>query len=293
MLPLPLSPFPLNFLLTVDCSLLTDLPPASLRFSSMFLFLSKLLPIFVYPLGLACVLLVFALGLSWKRSAWVPLPIALALLVLLIGSNDSINNALVRSLEWQHLPSDIPPAEAIVVLGGGIKSASAPRPMVDVSEQGDRVLYAAKLYQDKKAPLIITAGGRIPWLGSDKPESADMATLLEMMGVPQQAIIEEPDSLNTHENAVNVKAILEARGIERVLLVTSALHMPRSLLIFKRQGIEAIPAPTDFLITEGSQADSPQEILLDFLPDAGRLDSTTKALKEYIGTVIYRLRGWI
>ena len=259
----------------------------------MFLFLSKLLPIFVYPLGLACVLLVFALGLSWKRSAWVPLPIALALVVLLIGSNDSINDALVRSLEWQHLPSDIPSAEAIVVLGGGIKPASAPRPMVDVSEQGDRVLYAAKLYQDQKAPLIITAGGRIPWLGSGSPESADMATLLEMMGVPRQAIIEEPDSLNTHENAVNVKAILEARGIERVLLVTSALHMPRSLLIFKRQGIEAIPAPTDFLITEGSQADSPQEILLDFLPDAGRLDSTTKALKEYIGTIIYRLRGWI
>ena len=259
----------------------------------MFLFLSKLLPIFVYPLGLACVLLVFALGLSWKRSAWVPVPIALALLVLLVGSNDSINDALVRSLEWQYLPSDIPSAEAIVVLGGGIKSASAPRPMVDVSEQGDRVLYAAKLYQDQKAPLIITAGGRIPWLGSDKPESADMATLLEMMGVPRQAIIEEPDSLNTHENAVNVRKILEARGIERVLLVTSALHMPRSLLIFKRQGIEAIPAPTDFLITEGNQADSPQEILLDFLPDAGRLDSTTKALKEYIGTVIYRLRGWI
>ncbi|MGF1479667.1 MAG: YdcF family protein [Cyanophyceae cyanobacterium] len=259
-----------------------------------FLFFSKLLPLFLYPLGLAGVLLVVALVLAWNRSSWTPGAIALALAVLLLGSNDWASTALVRSLEWRHLPAEIPSAEAIIVLGGGIKPDTEPRPMVDVSEQGDRVLYAAQLYREQKAPLVVVSGGRIPWLGGGDPESEDMAALLKLMGVPAEAIIEEPDSLNTYENAVNVRNILEERDINRVLLVTSALHMPRSLLIFKRQQIEAIPAPTDFLVTAATNNDSStQEAILNFLPDAERLANTTKALKEYIGIVVYRLRGWI
>ena len=70
-----------------------------------------------------------------------------------------------------------------------------------------------------------------------------MAQVLEFIGIPDSAIIQEPDSLNTHQNAVNVKEILNARGIHRVLLVTSAIHMPRALLVFKHEGIDALPAP--------------------------------------------------
>ncbi|NES83431.1 MAG: YdcF family protein [Moorea sp. SIO2B7] len=262
-----------------------------------FVFLSKLLPLFFYPLGLACVLLIFALLLWWKNSRWLPIPVALALLLLLLGGNGWLTNSLVRSLEWQNIPAaEMPTAEAIVLLGGATKSAYLPRPMVDVKESGDRVLYAAKLYRDQKAPLIIASGGRVKWQGGEKAESADMAQLLEMMGVPHSAIIQEPNSLNTYQNAVNVRQILEKRGIKRVLLVTSAMHMPRSLLIFKRQGIEAIPAPTDFLVSEQEieqTNNSKEAIILNILPNADRLATTTKALKEYIGTVVYRLRGWL
>ncbi|HEY9296971.1 MAG TPA: YdcF family protein [Phormidium sp.] len=108
-------------------------------------------------------------------------------------------------------------------------------------------------------------------------------------------MLEDPTSLNTHENAVNVRKILDSQGIERrVLLVTSAIHMPRSLAIFKRQGINAIAAPTDFITIE----QEPEEItwqgtLLNIIPDAGRLAYTTRALKEYVGILIYRLRGWL
>jgi uncharacterized SAM-binding protein YcdF (DUF218 family) len=262
----------------------------------MFLFLSKLLPIFIYPLGLIFIFLVVALVKAWKKLSWEQLPIALALIALLLSSNGWITTALVTSLEWQNLPSELPVAEAIVILGGATKSASKPRPMVDISEQGDRVLYGAKLYRERKAPFIIASGGRIDWRGAGEPESADMVQLLEIMGVPQDAVIQEPDSLNTYENAVNTKKILDEKGIGKILLVTSALHMPRSLLIFKRQGINAIPAPTDFLVSESdsqSLGNSFQSIILNLLPDSDRLDKTTKALKEYIGMVIYRLRGWI
>lgn len=262
----------------------------------MTLYLSKLLPLFLYPLGLACLLMVVALITLWKRPRWAAGAIAGALIVLLVGSNGWVTRSLVRSLEWQNIPPAIPNAEAIVVLGGATKPASPPRPGVDLNEEGDRLLYAAQLYRQQKAPLVIVAGGRIRWRGKGSPESADMANILVQMSVPAEAIIQEPDSLNTYENAVNVKKILDDNGIRQVLLVTSAMHMPRSLLIFKHQGIAAIPAPTDFSVTADDLRElrnSPQNIVLSLLPDSNRLENFTRAFKEYIGLVVYRLRGWL
>ena len=264
----------------------------------MFLFLSKLLPTFIYPLGLASLLMIVAFIMIWKRrSKSAAGAILTALLVLLLASNGRVSNALVRSLEWQNIPSgELPQAPAIVVLGGGILAKAPPRPWVEVSDQGDRVLYGAYLYKQGKAPLVILSGGRIDWKNGGPPESSDMAQIVEAMGVPKSAILEDPTSLNTYENAVNVRKILDENRIpRRVLLVTSATHLPRSLAIFKRQGIDAIPAPCDFEITQSSkqEADTWQRIVLDILPDTEKLENTTRAIKEYIGIVIYRLRGWL
>lgn len=263
----------------------------------MFLFLSKLLPLFLYPLGLACLLMVVALVLCWRNPRWVPVPVVLALIVLLLASNNWVANAIVQSLEWQQIPpGKLPSAEAIVVLGGGTKPAFGPRPAVDLGEGGDRVFYGAQLYREGKAPVVIASGGRIEWRGGGPSESADMAAILKTLGVPATAILEDPTSLNTYQNAVNVRKILQERGIRRILLVTSAIHMPRSLQIFRRQGIDAIPAPTDYQVTQADIEESnssPQAAVLSLLPDSERLEKTTRALKEYIGMVIYRLRGWI
>lgn len=263
----------------------------------MFLFLSKLLPLLIYPLGLACLLLLAALLILWKYPRQAAILISVALVALLLGGNGWVANGLVRSLEWQNIPAaDLPPAQAIVVLGGAVRPQIAPRPWIDVSEAGDRVLHGANLFQAGKAPLVIMSGGRIAWKGGGPPESADMAILAEAMGVPAGAILQDPTSLNTYENAVNVKKILQERNIQRVLLVTSAMHMPRSLRIFKKQGMEAIPAPTDFLLSEQEVLEpnsSTEAILLNLLPDADRLQQTTRVLKEYIGLVVYWLRGWL
>ena len=269
-----------------------------------FLFLSKLLPLFVYPLGLACTLLIITLLLRLgkrrnrrKRASQLSSSlIFLALIVLWSASNGWVSNYLVKSLEWQNIPETIPQAEAIVLLGGSTKAPSYPRSMPDISEQGDRVIYAAKLYKEGKAPLIIAAGGRIDWRVGGQPESEDMQQLLEFIGIPNEAIIKESKSLNTHENAVNVREILREKRIEKILLVTSAMHMPRSLLIFKKQQINAIAAPTDFLVTQRNLDEltsSTQSIILNLIPDAHNLAKTTRALKEYLGLLIYRLRGWL
>lgn len=263
----------------------------------MFLYLSKLLPLFFYPLGLACLCLLVAFFMLWKRPRTAALAIALALMLLLLTSNGWVSRLLVQSLEWQHLPlTEIPTAEAIVVLGGATKSALPPRPSVDLNEAGDRVIYAAQLYRQKKAPIIILSGGRIEWKGGGSSESADMATILTAIGIPKEAIVQEPDSLNTYQNAVNVNKILKSRGIRRVLLVTSAIHMPRSLLIFQHQGIDVIPTPTDFLVTRSDLQEltsTPKAALLNVLPDVDNLHMFTSAMKEYVGILAYRLRGWL
>lgn len=263
----------------------------------MFLFFSKLLPLLVYPLGLASLLLILSLFTLWKRPRLAAGCIGFALAILLIPSSGAVSTQMVRSLEQQYLPpARLPTAEAIVVLGGGTKPQIPPRPWIDVMEAGDRPIHAARLYLEGKAPLVILSGGRINWLGEGESESADMAKLVEALGVPKSAIAEDPTSLNTRENAVNVKQILDSRRINRILLVTSAMHMPRSIRIFQKLGIEAIPAPTDFLVADPEFAAisaSPQARLLSLLPDTDNLHHFTRALKEYIGMIVYRLRGWL
>ncbi len=262
-----------------------------------FLFLSKLLPLFVYPLGLSCLLLLVALWLCWQRSRWTFVPILLAFLLLVTTGNVRFSNNLVKSLEWQYLPSEnLPLAEAIVVLGGATRNDEPPRIIPDMSDRGDRLLYAAKLYKDGVAPLIILTGGRIQWYGGESSEARSMATILELMGIPRDVMVLESRSLNTYENAVYTKEILNQKNIKQILLVTSATHMPRSLAIFKKQGINAIPAPTDFMISERNLIEnqfSTESRILSYIPDTESLDRTTQALKEYIGTFIYRLRGWL
>lgn len=262
----------------------------------MFFFLSKLLPLFVYPLGFACIAMLVALLLLWKQPKLAALAILLGFLALMAGGNGWVCASLVRSLEQQHIPEgELPQAEAIVVLGGATRSPSPPRPWVEVNEAGDRTLYGARLYLQDKAPYVVLSGGRISWRGDVASEAEDMAQIVEAMGVPPSAILLDRTSLNTRQNAENVKAILDERDIDRILLVTSAIHMPRSLLVFRKLGIDAIPAPTDFIMTDDAVAamsDSGEAIVLNVIPDAQRLALTTRAMKEYIGLLVYRLRGW-
>lgn len=263
----------------------------------MFIFLSKLLPNFVYPLGLVCILIILALIL-FRKPAWQRLVLVLALVVIWLGSTRWIALGMVRSLEWRYLPmTQMPSADAIVLLGGGTESAEYPRQTVELNSSGDRVLYAAWLYKQGKAPHILLSGGLIEWLDTGSTPAEDMAVILDMMGVPKEAIWLESTSRNTYENAVNSRKFLNEKGINRIILVTSALHMPRSVDLFKHQGFDVIPAPTDYSVTQAAwqRLTDPNLAtqLLNLMPNIDNLSSVTRALKEYLGMLVYRLRGWM
>lgn len=263
----------------------------------MFLFLSKLLPLFVYPVGLASILLIAGLLLHRRRRLQQSC-IALALAILLLFGNEWVSYTLVSSLEWRYLPAEeVPQAEAIVLLGGGTRAHLPPRPISEMNEAGDRMNYAANLYHEDKAPFIVVSGGFIDFFGSTVPEAEAMKELLMAFGVPAEDIVLENRSRNTYENALYVREIADTQQFNQILLVTSGLHMPRSVAIFERQGFEVIPAPVDFLATwaeEGRTTDVGIDgWLLKLIPNAERLEYSTRAMREYIGIFVYWIRGWL
>ena len=200
------------------------------------------------PTSLCVVCLVAAACLrKYKLAArvlsWMPV------VILLVCGNGPVSDLLIQHLERQYLPpTPVPQADCILVLGGGTSSDLPPRPTTEVNDAGDRVIYGAWLYRQGKAPVVLcTGGGNQP-----HPEALDMADILQRMGVPKDAILVETKAMDTHEHALNLRAEFHRRGFSRVLLVTSAMHMPRSVAVFKRgcPGIEFIPTPTDFRVPD-------------------------------------------
>ena len=261
----------------------------------MFFFFSKLLPLVLYPVGLTLLLIAAALLLRRRRRLQTGL-LAGALLLLLLGSNRWVALGLAAALERQHPPLTLPvTADAIVVLGGATRIASPPRPIPELNEAGDRLLYAAWLYQQQAAPLLLLTGGGVP---DPEPisEAQSMADVLAIMGVPPEAVILEETSRNTAENAANSRPLLAAAGARTIILVTSATHMPRAAAVFEAQGLTVLPAPTDFVSSSEEwrslRSGPPLSVLFGVLPDAENLAVTTRCLKEYLGLFIYRLRGW-
>jgi len=263
----------------------------------VFVFLSKFLPLFVYPAGLAFLLLCAGLVLR-RRPVWLRRFSAAALLIIFIGGNRWVAGSLVQSLEWRHIPDgELPQADAIVVLGGGTEEADYPRPLVELNSAGDRVVYGAMLYRQGKASRILVGGGTISWIENRSTTPAEeMAEVVQWLGVPTEAVLIQNRSLNTYEEAVLDAEILRKLGCRTVLLVTSAMHMPRSAALFEKQGLVVIPAPIDFKITESNQPFKNmtwESAVLGIIPDASNLSLTSAAMKEYIGLLVYKLRGWL
>jgi uncharacterized SAM-binding protein YcdF (DUF218 family) len=153
------------------------------------------------------------------------------------------------------------------------------------------------LYHRGAAPNLLLTGGRIDWVESGDSPAGDMAVILQALGVPDEAMWLEDRSRNTYESAVESWDILSEKDIQRIILVTSAQHMPRSVAFFEAQGFDVIPAPTDYSITEAEwqRLIHPDfaTAIINLVPDAGNLASTTSALKEYLGLFVYWLRGQV
>jgi uncharacterized SAM-binding protein YcdF (DUF218 family) len=123
------------------------------------------------------------------------------------------------------------PAEAIVVLGCRLRDDGAPSPVLR-----RRVARAVELYRAGRAPLLLMSGGG----AGPTAEAAIMRELALAAGVPEAALLCEPASRDTVENALNAARLLRERGIGRVVLVSDATHLPRAALLFRLAGLDIV-----------------------------------------------------
>jgi uncharacterized SAM-binding protein YcdF (DUF218 family) len=203
--------------------------------------------------------------------------------ILWVAGSSVIGSALAHRLEAQHIPSgELPHADAIVVLAGVTGKAYPPQPVSHLHSGADRLIYAAKLYKEKKAPLLI--------LGGNSDESSEMAGVMTMMGIARTAMLLGNATLqNTYGDVRDLRPILLSHNVRTILLVTSAIRMPRALAVCRSLGIAAIPAPTDFT-TRTMPAGL--NVLQMVVPTGGSPQSEA-VFHELIGLIGYRLVGWI
>ncbi|OOZ31694.1 hypothetical protein BOW34_06315 [Solemya velum gill symbiont] len=246
----------------------------------MFL-IEKTAALLIAPLGFSLLLGLIALLLAmkdWRRGANFFGVVALAWLY--IWSTPLASERLLALLERQYPPvpmADLASAPVAVVLGGGIAAPKLPHRLApDLNDASDRAWYAARLYREGKVKSILLSGGVDSRLGG-LAEAESMAIFLRDLGVPKSALILEKASLNTRQNAAQVKETLGKQGIDHILLVTSAAHMPRAIGHFRAQGLRVTPAATDHRAVDANLD------VRKLLPDAGALSDSGMAFKEWVG----------
>jgi uncharacterized SAM-binding protein YcdF (DUF218 family) len=245
------------------------------------LWLSKILPLFVLPVGITLILLVG--GLIWRRALiWV------AVVFLWLASTPIVSRTLIRAVEGRFervAPASVAPADAIVVLSGGRMLAPG-SPPVSEWEDADRFFAGIELFRAERAPLLVFTGGWVPWIAEAPPEGDILKAHAIQLGVPSDRIVCTGTVSNTAEEATAVLRVLRERlaHAPRVLLVTSAFHMPRAQLTFERTGLQVIPFPVDFRTSVGVR-----QGIRDLLPGATELAQTQLAVREIYGRWFYRL----
>ncbi|NGM88892.1 YdcF family protein [Parapusillimonas sp. SGNA-6] len=252
--------------------------------------ISTFLTYLVVPLNLCIVLLLLGAVLFMVRRRKTAFFVAAAglgwVLFWSLPASSLWAGGRLEQLYPRQMPAKLPPAPAIVVLGGSTANSRANwfEPY-DKATASPRIDTAAVLYKEGRAPLILLSGAA---LDGNTSEAEMMANALEEQAIPASAIVLERRSLTTRENAVYTAEELKRRHIDRILLVTSALHMPRAVAVFRKQGIEPIAAPA------APQIVVPNDPGFSFWqPNLRALAASRSIIKEYVGLLVYWVRGWI
>jgi len=247
--------------------------------------LSKIILYLILPP--ASLIIVMALGVllirRYPRLAKIFIVFGLSVLYLL--SIRPISDALIKPLESSFPPlkaSSINSANVIVVLTGGVADLSwrsiSPQPS---RTSLSRLVYGVTLYKQVPGTNIIISGGSGDPEKQNISEADAMKDMAIALGVPAKDMLIERDSRNTIES---VNALRGFVG-KSMVLVTSASHMKRAVAMFKKMGMNVVPAPTDYM------SEQKKVSLYSLIPTANHLLTSSTAFYEYISFIWYRVNG--
>ena len=204
-------------------------------------------------------------------------------IIIYLLSISPVSNFLAGTIEENYFYDGRESVDAIILLGGGViegvadfSGESIPSP-----DMLFRIVDAARLYSKYKHPIIVSGGSA----GCEKKESKIAGRFLTDIGVPEKQIIQEGESRDTVENALNVKKIFLAGGFKKGLLVTSGYHIKRAKYIFEKNGLEVVPYSSG-LLSEKKECLT----IFDYLPHISSFRNSAVALKEFAGLMFYYIR---
>lgn len=254
----------------------------------MFFYFSKILSGLLFPYSLFFLASLYLFkriqNIKLKRKLYF------LLLCLYLISFYPVSGMLMGLLESRYpdrASIDFPNADAIILAGGMINPFIFNKDLnPEFNGSVDRLIKAQELLRIQKAPLLIISAGSGLLLQKGEKEADLLKKYLVKNGFDSRLIISENKSRNTYENALYSRKIANKRKINKILLVTSAFHMPRSVHCFEAQGFEVIAVPTDYYTYETSLI--PEMVF----PSPSALRMTTIAIKEYIGITAYYFSGY-
>jgi uncharacterized SAM-binding protein YcdF (DUF218 family) len=256
----------------------------------MFYFLSKLLDVFLSPLtwAIVCALLAFPYRKSHvmtrRRKGFALAGPA----ILLVFSQVSVSSCLFHRLEAD-APRTIKPEttyDVVILLGGVVdERTSVVTGSPSFNDNSERLTGVFELLRDGRAKNVLISSAGIPGLPEDAGEVRVLARALEHWGIDKSRIALEERSLNTYENALYSKKIVQERGWSSVLVVTSAFHMKRAQGCFRKVGLAVDTFPVDYRTPSALPE-------LVSLPRSEYLHRSSAAIREGTGRVVYRLRGY-
>jgi uncharacterized SAM-binding protein YcdF (DUF218 family) len=255
----------------------------------MFFIASKIFEFVGSSSHLALAILACGVGLAYTRHARCGRRLTtLGAAVLLVMAFGPVGHMLAVPLEtrFPSQPDDIDPPDGIIVLGGAVDQAlTAIHDRVSFGQAADRVIAPiALLRRYPKARLVFT-GGAGTLRATTLTEAWAVRRFWRAVGVDEGNVVYEDRSRNTFENAVFSRELVKPRESERWLLITSAMHMPRAVGVFRKAGFPVIAYPVDFRTngefwSVGVPGDTGSAIaMLEY------------AMHEWVGLVAYRLTG--
>ena len=252
----------------------------------MFVLKQFLKPLILPPMP--WMLMLLAVLIFWRRS-WARKLLFVTFCLIVVLHSGIFGYILRYPLESRYPPLIDPtkaePYDAIVVLTAGMIPAEGLIPFPSIDESMFRRLDEAwRLYHIRPKPIVVSGGHVNPFTPA-KDENRIARDYLIRWGVPKVDVLGEGNSRDTFESAVEVQRFLVQKGWKRYLLVTSAAHMPRSMLAFKAKAPEPIPAPGDFSL--GKFELEP----FQFFPSESAARGVLGSLHEYVGLVNYYWRA--
>jgi uncharacterized SAM-binding protein YcdF (DUF218 family) len=210
-------------------------------------------------------------GLGWM---------GLGLLCFYLFTTAPLPNYLLKTLEARYEPvtatQKFPDMKYIVVLSGSLRFNKAVPPTSQLDESSAlRVAEGIRLFHLMSETPVLIMTGSGPW----EDMGSRMAAFAESLGVPPEKLIPENRAKDTYGNAQEVRTLVKN---QRFFLVTSAVHLPRAMLIFQKLGMKPIPAPGDLRYASSY-------VLHDFFPSGKNLTSLEAVIHEYLGLAYVHL----